>query len=236
MSFCVILTNEKIFSLENTHSLLRNEVGRCCWTEGGDPSPISSSINEGMGSVWCPTTHPSVESRDMGIYSAWCYIVSPCCAWAARKLSFWPGQGGGRNLLHPHSWSQGRCEGILVSPLRLRTCYSPSCLHSQGISEMKAAFFLKIGKKKKKSTGFFWERGESPCTASPHCLSRQRGISCLVCKDMHVGGTHALGKATQKRIAADPVKKEASLFFAALFIRSELPPNHWVDAEMKGVN
>lgn len=53
---------------------------------------------------------------------------------------------------------------------------------------------------------------------------------------MHAGGTHALGKATQKRIAADPVKKEASLFFAALFIRSELPPNHWVDAEMKGVN
>lgn len=73
--------------------------------------------------------------------------------------------------------------------------------------------------------------GESPGTDNPYHPSQQGGISCLFFR----GRTHALGKATQKRHAANTMKKEGSLFLAALFIRSGLSPNHWVDADMNRV-
>lgn len=97
---------------------------------------------------------------------------------------------------------------------------------------MKSTFLPKFGRKKKKNTGFFWEGGKVQAQPAPTvCPDTEAfpALSVMTC-------THVLGKATQKRLAADAVKKEGSLFLAALFIRLELPPNHWVDAEMKGVN
>lgn len=99
---------------------------------------------------------------------------------------------------------------------------------------MKATFLPKFEGKKKNAGGFGdWE---NPVIDIPHRPAQQGGISCLFCNYFHMGGgTHALGKATQKTHAANTGKREGSLFLAAVFIRSGPSPNRWVDAEMNRV-